>query len=135
MAKKLGIDYGNKIIGLAISDNDNKIALGYGIIENEDMEDSIYRISKLIDKEDIDTIIVGIPLGLKNIITTQTDTTLKFIDKLEDEIDITIEKIDERFTTKIAQDFIKTKKNSKIGDKDIKAAQIILQDYLDKINN
>lgn len=135
MSKKLGIDYGTKIIGLAISDTNNKIALEYGIIENKDVDDSIYQISKIIDKEDINIIVVGIPLGLKNIITTQTETTFKFIEKLEDEIDITIEKIDERLTTKIAQNFIKNKKHSKIGDKDIKAAQIILQEYLDKNNN
>ena len=134
MSRYLGIDYGKRRIGVAISDRTNKIALGLEVIINNDLDRSIFQINKIIDENDISTAVVGLPLGLKNVVTNQTEETLNFIDKLEQLVKINIEKYDERFTSKIADKYLLNKKRKKAGDRDIKSAQIILQDYLDKIN-
>lgn len=134
MSRFLGIDYGNRRIGVAISDRTNKIALGLEVIINNDLDRSIFQINKIIDENEIRTVVVGLPLGLKNVVTNQTKETLNFIDELEQAVKIDIEKYDERFTSKIADKFLFHKKSKKTGDRDIKSAQIMLQDYLDKIN-
>ena len=134
MSRYLGIDDGKRRIGVAISDRTNKIALGLEVIINNDLDRSIFQINKIIDENDISTAVVGLPLGLKNVVTNQTEETLNFIDKLEQLVKINIEKYDERFTSKIADKYLLNKKRKKAGDRDIKSAQIILQDYLDKIN-
>ncbi len=135
MPRILALDYGKKRIGVAISDHSNKIALGFKVIFNKSVDDSIFEIEKLVDENDIKSIIIGIPLGLKNVITSQTAETLEFLENLKKSIKINIEKVDERYSSKLADTFIKNKKNSKIGHRDIVSAQIILQDYLDKVNN
>ena len=134
MPRILAIDYGEKRIGVAISDRTNKIALSLEVIINDDIDRSIFRINKIIDEYEIGTMVVGLPLGLKNVVTNQTTETLNFIDELEQVVKINIEKVDERFTSKLADKFLLNKKSKKLGDRDIKSAQIMLQDYLDKIN-
>jgi len=135
MQRILALDYGKKRIGVAISDKTNKIALGHKVIINSLIEESIFEISKIIETNKIKLLIIGVPLGLRNVISNQTQETLDFIEKLEKNIKIKIEKVDERYTSKLADTFLKDKKKIKIGERDIISAKIMLQDYLDKINN
>lgn len=106
--KFLGIDYGEKHIGLAIGDNNLKIATPFGIVKN------IKEIREIIKKEKIDKIIIGLPLGFRGE-TEQTRKTRQFAKNLEN-----FEFVDERFTSKMTENHAS-------------AAAIILQDYLDML--
>jgi len=99
-------------------------------------------IFKTIETENADTIVIGYPLNLKSEKTLQTLEVDKFISDLQSfflskNSEIKIELFDERFTSKLASDFItnSARKKNKRQDKsliDSISAQIILQDYLDK---
>jgi putative Holliday junction resolvase len=99
-------------------------------------------IFKLLKEEDAGKIVVGYPLNLKSEKTLQTLEVDKFIANLQSfflskKEEISIEIFDERFTSKMASEYIanSSMKKSKRQDKsmiDSISAQIILQDYLDK---
>ena len=133
MAKAVGIDYGTKRIGISISDSSQIIATSLCTIENK----NIFSFLKdLLEKEEVDTIVIG---EAKNLDTTETDSTkqiYQFVEKLKNQFPkILIKTIDERFTSKIAFQSIidsgikkKKRKNRSLIDK--VSATIILQDYL-----
>ena len=133
MAKAVGVDYGTKRIGIAISDSSQIIATPLCTIENK----IIFSFLKnLLEKEEIDTIVIG---EAKHLDTTKTDSSKKiyqFVEKLKNQFPkILIKTIDERFTSKIAFQSIidsgikkKKRKNKSLIDK--VSATIILQDYL-----
>ncbi len=133
MAKAVGIDYGTKRIGISISDSSQIIATALCAIENKNI---FSFLKELIEKEDVDTIVVG---EAKNLDTTETDVSkqiYQFVKKLKNQFPkILIKTIDERFTSKIAFQSIidsgikkKKRKNKSLIDK--VSATIILQDYL-----
>ena len=133
MSKAVGVDYGTKRIGIAISDSSQIIATPLCTIENK----IIFSFLKdLLEKEEIDTIVIG---EAKNLDTTKTDSTKKiyqFVEKLKNQFPkILIKTIDERFTSKIAfqsiiDSGVKKKKRKNKSLIDNVSATIILQDYL-----
>ncbi len=133
MAKALGIDYGTKRTGIAISDETKTIASCLETIETYRLEDFI---SNLIKCENIDCFVVGFPVDLKNNKTDVTGHVKGFVKRLKNKYtnkEVCV--IDERFTSKIAQKAIVSSgiKKAKRKDKslvDKVSATIILQDYL-----
>ena len=133
MAKVLGIDYGNKKIGLAISDINKKLASRFLTLKNKSLKSSIEEINGIIIDKEIGKIVVGLPIGLKAE-SSQTRKTNNFINCLTKEIDIPIKKINEVFTSKMAEENlreagVKSEEIKKVIDQE--AARIFLQDYLD----
>ncbi|MDF1497823.1 MAG: Holliday junction resolvase RuvX [Patescibacteria group bacterium] len=131
--KILGIDYGDRKIGLATSDINEKLASRFLTLENISSRKTIKEIKNIISKEEIKEIIIGLPVGLK-IESEQTQKTRDFIGCLEKEMNITIKKINEVFTSRMAEENllnagVKREEMKKIIDQE--AARIILQDYLD----
>ena len=133
MAKALGIDYGTKRVGIAISDSTQIIATALCATPNIE----IFKfLIDLTQKEEIDTIVVG---EAKNLDGTATDSSVE-IEKFVEKITILFPKvkvttIDERFTSKIAfqsiiDSGIKRKKRQNKSLIDEVSATIILQDYL-----
>lgn len=142
--KALGIDYGLKRIGLSLSDDTQTIAFPFKHILNSSLKGVISELKEIITRENIDLIVIGMPLGLKG---RQTDISLKldeFINELKlitkelskaGEQETTIAIYDERFSTVQAQKSlisqnIKRKKRKEIVDS--VASAFILQSYLDK---
>ena len=134
MAKVLGIDYGEKRVGVAISDSLQIIASSLTTIETKQF---FLFLIELLQKEDIDRFVVGEPKNLDGTATDSTEMTEKFIEKLSIKYpNIPIKRIDERFTSKIAKQIILDAgtKKSKRRDKalvDKVSAAIILQSHLD----
>ena len=133
--KILGIDYGNKKIGLAISDVDKKLASRFLTLKNKSLKSSIKEIKNIIIDKEIGEIVVGLPVGLRAE-SNQTRKTNNFVDYLTKEINISIKKINEVFTSKMAEENlrdagVKSGEIKKIIDQE--AARIFLQDYLDNI--
>ena len=133
MAKALGIDYGTKRVGIAISDSTQIIATALCATQNIE----IFKfLIDLTQKEEIDTIVVG---EAKNLDGTATDSSVE-IENFVEKITILFPKvkvttIDERFTSKIAfqsiiDSGIKRKKRQNKSLIDEVSATIILQDYL-----
>ena len=134
--KILSIDYGNKKIGLAVSDVDRKLASRFLTLKNKSLKSSIEEIKNIIMDKEIGEIVVGLPIGLRAE-SSQTRKTNNFIDCLTKEIDIPIRKINEVFTSKMAEENlrnagIKSEEIKKVIDQE--AARIILQDCLDSTN-
>ena len=134
--KILGIDYGDRKIGLALSDKDQKLASRLLTLENRSTENTIKDIKEIIVKEEIKEIIIGIPIGLKTE-SEQTQKTKGFINDLSKEVNIPIETINEVFTSKMAEENllnsgIKRENFREVIDQE--AARIILQDHLDSKN-
>jgi putative pre-16S rRNA nuclease len=126
--KYLGIDYGEKKIGLAIAESEMKIATPFKVIENTSK--LMANISQIIQGEDIDQIIVGLPKGLQGNESQQYQSVIKFIDKLKNKIDLEILTQDEKLTTSFANKLLQGLPKKKADD-DV-AAMLILQSYLDE---
>ncbi len=130
----LGVDYGDRRIGLAISDREEKLASRFLTVENRTLEKSIEIIRNIIAKENIEKIIIGLPVGLK-MESEQTGKTKLFIDELKQRMDLPIIEANEVFTSKMAEENllsagVKREKIKSIIDQE--AARIILQDYLEE---
>ena len=133
MAKAVGIDYGTKRVGISISDSSQIIATALCAVENK----NIFPFLKdLLEKEEVDTIVIGEAKNLDNTETDSSKQIYQFIEKLKNKFPkVLIKTIDERFTSKIAfqsiiDSGIKKKKRQNKSLIDKVSATIILQDYL-----
>lgn len=130
----LGIDYGTKRIGVAISDPLRIIAKGIAVISNTPA--AISELEKLVREYKPEKIIIGMPLNLKGEKGLKAEEVEIFIKLIENEIQIEVVRFDERFTSKIAQQTqrdmnVKKKARQVKGTIDSMAAALILQGYLD----
>ncbi|MDD3497962.1 MAG: Holliday junction resolvase RuvX [Candidatus Moranbacteria bacterium] len=125
----LGIDWGESKIGLAIADEENRIALAFKTVKKDDK--ILSKIKEIIEKENIAEIVIGRPFYLRN--EKIPSGGEKFGELIEKRIGLPIHYQNEMFTTRMAQkNLIETgaKDVGKIDDKE--SARIILQDWLDR---
>lgn len=134
MGKALGIDYGTKRTGIAITDAMQIIASGLTTVTTNSLDDFI---ADIVSKEDIECFVVGDPKNLDGTDTNSTGNVNTLVKRLKILYPkILIHQIDERFTSKIAKQSIlasgirkKRRQNKALVDE--VSATIILQDYLD----
>ena len=133
LSKYLGIDFGIKKSGVSISDSNKLISFPLETIETKNLLDYIRQIS--ID-ENIEIVVIGKPLRLNNEIHDLEEEIVKFIKSLKNYLpNIQVERIDERFTSKISKQIII---NSGVGKKNRRdkliidkiSASLILESYL-----
>ena len=135
MARILAIDYGLKRTGLAVTDPLKIIATGLPTIESKQL---ISFLKDYLTTERVELIIIGEPKNLDDTDTHATPLVKKIIDELEKNFpSIPIEKVDERFTSKLASRAmiemgLKKKKRRDKALVDKIAAVILLQEYLAK---
>lgn len=130
--KVLGIDLGKKRIGIALGDTVNKIAVGLPTLVNS--KSVLSDIQKIIEKEDIERIIVGLPKTLNGKIGSQASYTQKWATNLAYTLGVKVEYEDERLSSKLARDsLVAIGKELTKEDIDQAAAVLILQSYLDKL--
>lgn len=120
----LGIDYGEKRIGLAISDESQTLARELDILPPKQFWASI---NQLISNQEIKLIVLGWPLNMDGQETQKTKEVAEFRSQLEKSSGLPVETADERLSSKMAESISGSKKNL-----DSLAAQILLQNYLDK---
>ena len=131
----LGIDYGGRRIGIAVSDPLNIIARGLTVLENS--REVYAEIAALVRRHDIRKVIVGLPLTLRGERGGIASEAEEFIRKLSSEIPVEIIGVDERFTTREAEETLRelgvprTKRREK-KRLDEMASALILQRYLDR---
>ena len=134
----LGLDLGSKTLGIAISDRTNCIASVYKTIffKDEDYSSLIEPLKEIIDKEEISTLVLGLPKNMNNSLGTRAMITLEFKEKLENNFHIPVILEDERLTSVISNNILisaNVSRNKRKKKVDGMAAVIILQGYLDKM--
>lgn len=138
MKRILGVDWGEKKMGVSISDELKISANGIGVFYG-DFEEKLKVLKELTEKYEIEKIVLGIPISLSGEINKEGEKILKVKDEIEKRLRIQVELIDERFTTKIAKErfSFEKKKRQKIKEKkiqdDLTSAIIILNSYLERI--
>lgn len=133
----LAVDYGTKNIGLAWAQIGLGVVLPYGVIKAKPRSEplngsatgdkNLAELVKLIKKENIDKVIIGLPFGLKEKENANTKKIKKFAGDLKNLINIPVEFEDERFSSQAAD-----RMAGGGASRDEKSAMVILQSYLDK---
>ena len=138
--RALGIDYGEARVGVAITDALNITVQGLETIQRNNSDKIILRrLDEILEKYDVDTIVVGMPLHMNGDLSERGRKTQEFIHKLKCKYNkIKIETIDERLTTVEAHktmNFLEVNKNKKKNIVDTISAQYILETYINKLKN
>ena len=125
----LGVDFGKAKIGLALADEETRMAFAYDTIKND--KDFLDKLREIVEQEHVKTIIMGVTrFGGDD---KNADEKIEFGEKIESELGIAVMFQDEMFTTKMAHENIKMRGGSNIAQSDDKeAARIILQSWLDR---
>ena len=122
--KILGIDYGSRRIGLAISDESLTLARELEILHPKKFW---AEIKNIIQENQVTKVVLGLPIGVKGNDTETTMQARAFSEKLKATTNLAVEFIDERFSSAMAKHLPGGNNNV-----DSLAAQILLQNYLDK---
>ena len=136
----MGLDYGSKTIGVAISDALGLTAQPLETIERSGenkLRRSLARIAEIVREKDIKKIVVGLPINRDGRSGERAALTLEFVEKLRLRVDIPIVMQDERLTTVEADEILDesgVKKQDRKQFIDQIAAGIILKEYMEKEN-
>ncbi|HHW89388.1 MAG TPA: Holliday junction resolvase RuvX [Clostridiales bacterium] len=130
----LGIDYGDKRIGFALSDQLRIIASPLEVYNRKSLRQDLEHIKKIIDANQVDTIVIGLPINMDGTLGDRAIKTREFGEQIKQIIDLPIVYIDERWTSKeservLIQSNVRRERRKTLVDKI--AAQNILQRYLD----
>ena len=134
--RALGLDLGERRIGVAVSDPSCSIALARETLFVSSQKEALSEIGRLVEEGGIDTIVIGLPLNLDGSVGPRAVATKEFADLLRNKVDITVEFWDERLTTNIARRALHdagrtaTRRDGRV---DQMSAVLILQGYLDRL--
>lgn len=133
----LGLDIGQKTIGVAISDPLGFTAQGITTIRRTKKAEDIKEVKKICDEYSVETIVIGMPKNMNGTIGFAGEKIMEFAELLKEQVSIKIEFWDERLTTVAAhramlEADLSRGKRKKIVDK--VAATYILQGYLDRLS-
>ena len=131
----LGIDYGEKRIGLALSDELEMTARGLSVIERRSKGKDLEAIAASVSEHGVGAIVVGYPLRLDGTAGIQCEKVDRFIAGLRDVVSVPVIAWDETLSTKEAEGLMReagVKRRKKRGMVDRIAAAVILQDYLNR---
>lgn len=132
--KLLGLDVGDRRIGIAFGETDLRIATPSGVVVRSTGDGDLKAIRRWIDEYDAEGLVIGLPRNMDGTLGDQAKETLSFGDRIAKAIDIRIEYWDERLSTVEAAR--RTREAGAQGRRgrrtlDATAAAVILQDYMD----
>ena len=138
--RKIGIDYGDARVGIALTDELGITAQGLETIHHKGNDKIVLkRLEEIFNEYKIDTIVIGLPINMNGTKTERVEITEKFIHKIKCRFNkMKVETIDERLTTVAAHktmNFLNINKNKKKNIVDTISAVYILEIYMDKIKN
>ncbi len=134
----LGLDVGDRRIGVAISDPLGLSAQALAVLERRNEAADIEELAALIEKYEVERIVVGLPRSLDGSIGRQAEKTLAFSKALSQRFAIPVESWDERLSTVAAERVLrdaKVKRDKRKRHRDAIAAALILQGYLERLRN
>ncbi len=131
----LGLDLGTKTLGLSLSDKTGMIASFYKNINYKNIDSLIKEIHEIVEKENIDKLVLGLPKNMNNSLGERAEETIRFKEQLSNFLKKEVILEDERLTTKVAESILikadlSRKKRKKVIDG--LSAVVILQSYLDR---
>ncbi|WP_019228130.1 Holliday junction resolvase RuvX [Sedimentibacter sp. B4] len=138
MDRLMGLDVGDRTIGVAVSDLLMITAQGVTTIKRTNIKNDINELKKIIGEYQVTKIVSGLPKMLDGTVGIQGEKVLAFIEKMKQHIDLPVEFEDERFTTTISERMlidadVKRKKRKEVIDK--LAAVQILSGYMQRTKN
>ena len=136
MGRIIAIDYGNKRVGVAVTDPLKLIATPLDTIHAKDI---LSFLKEYVQQENVEAVVVGMPRTLDNTPTDVTSAVIGFVRKLKKELPVPVYTIDERFTSRMAframiDGGLKKKDRQNKATVDKVSAAIILQSYLAQNN-
>ena len=133
----LGVDYGLKRVGLAISDETGTIAQSLDYVEGGSDNKVVERVLRMATERNAGKIVVGVPVRMNGTPSPQTERTLQFVAALKQVTTLPVERWDERLTSVQAERVLiegNVRRKDRKEKIDKLAAQLMLQSYLDAIN-
>ena len=133
MGRLLGLDYGTQRVGVAISDSSQVIATPYAVLP---ADEAVQGVIAILDEEEIEAIVVGLPLSLSGEEGTSADAARRFGRDLATRTGLEVVFADERFTTKVAEDVLIAgglRRSRRRDIRDKMAATVMLQGHLDSL--
>ncbi|BAG14004.1 Holliday junction resolvase RuvX [Candidatus Endomicrobiellum trichonymphae] len=135
MNRIMGIDYGLKRIGIAITDFLRITASPFDTVKNVSLKKNALKILEIAKNRDVSIIVLGLPLNMNGTEGGMAETVRKFIEKIKFLSDIEVTTVDERLTTVQAERMLieeaDISREKRKGIKDKVVAALILQTYLD----
>jgi len=130
----LGLDFGTKRIGVAMSDELLLTAQGLDTIQRKELKSDLALIKGIVDSNGVSEVVVGLPLNMNGTYSEKTREAVSFVAELEKMISVPVKTWDERLTSMQAdramlEGDMSRGKRRKLSDR--LAAQIILQSYMD----
>ena len=134
----MGLDVGDKTIGVAVSDLMGLTAQGVKTVKRIGKKKDIEALKEIIKERQVNKIVSGLPKNMNGTLGPQGEKVIKFCELLEQETGIKIEYWDERLSTVAAERTLiqgNVRRENRKGVIDMVAAVIILQGYLDRQRN
>ena len=123
--KVLALDYGSARTGVAVSDPTGTLARPVEVVRRAGSDAGLARILELAAAENVELIVVGLPVTLRGERGSQAEETETFVERLREATDLPVESFDERFTTALARQAGETQ-----APEDAVAAAHLLTSYL-----
>ena len=132
--RSLGLDIGDRRIGVALSDPEGILASPFTIIDRKDDATDVVAILNIVNQKQVKQIIVGLPRSMDGSIGRQAEKVQVFTEQLSSHAEVPVEFRDERLTTVSAARLMRSvkKRGREKTRNDAIAAAIILQGYLDE---
>jgi putative Holliday junction resolvase len=130
--RSLGLDVGDRRIGVALSDSEGILASALTVVERKEDSLAIKAIVDIIDQKQVEQIVVGLPRSLDGSLGRQVDKVKEFTRRLNRYTKVPVAYRDERLTTVMAQRLRRLSGGRKGRGDDAQAAALILQSYLDE---
>ncbi len=134
--RKMGVDYGDKRIGIALTDSLCIISSPFEVYKNIGEEDALKHLNSIIKEYDVDEVAMGLPINMDGTEGERALLHRQFGEKLERLSNVKVHFIDERLTSAEAEEIlissgVRREKRKELIDKI--AAQIILQTYINSL--
>jgi putative Holliday junction resolvase len=124
--KVMALDYGSARTGVAVSDPTGTLARPLGVVEQAGSDKGRAELARLAREEDVERVVVGLPLTLRGTRGEQAAETERFVETLRAVLDVPVELYDERFTTDLAE------KTAGAAPEDALAAAHLLSGWLER---
>jgi putative Holliday junction resolvase len=138
MVRVLGLDMGERRVGVAISDPSGTVARPLHTLVRGSREEDFTAVASLVAEHNVDLVVVGRPLSLDGTEGPQARRVTRYVEALAAQLPVRVVLWDERFTTVAAGEILRQSRSKKerrrargAGEIDAIAAAVILQSYLD----
>ena len=134
MTRLLGLDIGERRIGMALSDLLDITAQPFGVLERSNLKTDLDELSRICSENNVRELVVGLPTNQQGEIGPQAEKVMDFAGRLGERTGLPVRTWDERFTTVAAERALRdggVHGRKRKGIRDRIAAQMILQGYMD----